>query len=281
MNHRIVRRGMCRCGKSDKIEKVRCLDDLWLCIECIKNKLFTLEESRTKYNREVRYLSADFDTLLSEFNNDCATFTDIAEKYGVTREAVRLIYKKYFASIIPRRPNGRVRERVCIIKKRSASRSSGFLSDKRFSDLRKVCQKEHLPLDPIRTRRSETSYYSRNMVLIAGRRCNYRHGTKKPKAYKGKAFYFAWTISRGAIKNCEFIILKIKESWFIVPTKVVLELIPNGKKLYIPADGYSDYGRAKERIRHDFWQYKDAWHLLKAPASVEQSTSEVAAEQPA
>ena len=152
-----------KCGGVDRVRKVN-RKNLYWCWNCRQERLVTggrkpiihkrIESSRQAFEFRKQHsgtiASFSFEELLEIFRNDCLKFSEIGKQFGVSRERIRQIYQHYFSQVIPRRPNGRVREKVCTLKKRSV-KALDFFQDKRFSSLLERVAQEEIEAKPART----------------------------------------------------------------------------------------------------------------------------------
>jgi len=101
-----------KCAVEHKVSR-----KMWLPIQDPKEARLAYEKSRMR-NRTLKKLPC-YTTMLVEFQSDCNSFTNIGQKYGRSRERIRQIYMRFFSAHIPRRPDGRTREKICLRKRRA------------------------------------------------------------------------------------------------------------------------------------------------------------------
>ena len=97
-----------------------------------------------------------FEELFRVFGEDCNSYTALAEQAGVSREAVRYIYNKYFRELVPGRKSGRERQRVCTLE-RAVHASYDILLGSRLRPVVEQAQKEGYAVLPIRVRQGSSS----------------------------------------------------------------------------------------------------------------------------
>jgi hypothetical protein len=214
-----------------------------------------------------------FEQWLAWFRQDCLTFTDIGEMTGVTWENIRQIYMKYFAELIPRRPDGHTRQRMCAIKKwysRIEESSAEMLSDVQKDIITRVSPYNYeIKLIPIRRRKGSVAGLKRRSLQINGRICSIRviNGAF-PTRKDCTNVYGRLTTQLKTLKEEDFLIISLSsigfsKTAFVVPTSVLLDQFKPGqaeKRFYLPIIKRPVYNNNEPAI--DFWQYENAWHLL-------------------
>lgn len=231
----------------------------------MKPKVYTTFEvaaeafAKQRQNKNT-ILSLDFDRLYAEFSNDCKTFEDIAKSQGVTRERVRQLYMKYFSQIIPRRPNGRARRKICTLKRRTLNKQERFFNYPAASALKSAV--ELLGLG-IRVIKIET-----RIVSIEGKRC-YFYVSRKARQVSpvNKKLYWRFPLNPSTLKRSEIIILALLENgnfrFFIVPVRQLpARFFEALRSLYIPQGGFNSKGRGRRSDFSDVLKYENAWYYL-------------------
>ncbi|MEK7175938.1 MAG: hypothetical protein AAB695_01010 [Patescibacteria group bacterium] len=202
----------------------------------------------------------DFDTMLAKFSDDCTKFNDIAAELGLTRERIRQIYQKYFSSIIARRPNGRTRQKVCTLKRRTVRVNEFFHSDSRYAPLLDRAAREGIEAKPVFTH-SAVAKHNKRRFLLNGLICKLLVVSAPREHQERLCFKFSLT----SLEEIEFLILQagVPESkFFVLPITTVWP----GKSIYIPAGfRWLEYKNSGRRVKTDWFQYLEAWHLLKNP----------------
>jgi len=272
----MARFGICtKCGNPAKLRKMQ-LSDEYLCGECRKERrnhqnkerrnhqFDTYESSKTAYERNRLTRSAkqlpDFDMLFDLFSSDCNSFTKIGDQYGFTRERIRIIYRRHFAKIIPRRPDGRTRQKVCIRKLRPSRIISKFRSMLCFIPLIQETEQCGVIAEPVlhksqltRFPRISTKLVRLNKHVCLVLRC------KSPSRVINTLY---WKFNFRKSQRAEFLILQViqegttRHRFFVIPS----QLVPVNKMIYIPVNGWSMYHNTKPNI--DWLKYEDCWDLL-------------------
>lgn len=225
----------------------------------------TTQQSRAWWERNrkrstVKGTLPEFEVMLEKFRNDCLDFGGIAEELGVTTERVRQIYMRYFSKIIPRRPNGRVRRRVCTLRKLSKQIRESFKTDPEFATLFARTLSEGIPVEPVRVPSGRT--YSARLIKAGGYIC-VLYSDEEPDLIVRHEY---WKFNVTPCLEAAFFILQAgmgEEAHFlIVPGSCV---VSKRRSIYVPAE-LKYTGRTNSRpIKHNWLQYLEAWHLLKAP----------------
>ncbi|MDO8565308.1 MAG: hypothetical protein Q7R67_01685 [bacterium] len=229
-----------------------------------KRKPYTTEEESSKAY-EANYvgrLSAlpDFDTMKERFQG-CDTLHEIASDIGRTYQRVQQIFYVYFSKIIPRRPSGVVRRQVCLRKKRVVAATDSLLSDPDLAALLKKVSELGIEAKPIRRKQISNIKHLKKRLLLNNRSCRLVICNKTWRQMGREYWHFA-------VRNAhefDFQILQVNSvsgpQFLVVPSEVM-----GGKSqtIYVPADlKWSDYFKGNKKIKIDWLQYVEAWHLLK------------------
>lgn len=85
-------------------------------VQTIHNKKYNIKVKDSAIERKrTSTVKENFSELVLDLFNECNTFKDIGEKYGVTRESIRLYYSQYLAGTLPCK-TGRDRISECTIR---------------------------------------------------------------------------------------------------------------------------------------------------------------------
>jgi hypothetical protein len=200
--------------------------DTFLC-EC---GMTVAKASGTHFTSRFHQLALRITALLK---TDCLSFAEIGDRIGVSRQRVHQIAKNLGCT------PGRVRQKVCAVRKRVAKRA-GYL-DAKHADLMIRCGELGLDLRPVDS----------STVLVNGCRCSVSRCVK-PLIVNGTEYAHL----RVRRKGVEFALVKGPgPSWFVFPASLPLP-ITTSFSLDPKMTG------AKEDF-HDYLRYREAWHLLK------------------
>lgn len=268
-----------KCGRDDRVRKVT-RENLHWCKKCReerepkpKKMYVTAEAARKAFARQRHRKPAvnlDFDALHAEFSNDCKTFREIAEDQGLTRERIRQLYNKYFSRIIPRRPDGRARRRVCTLKRRALNKTvrlERLFNNPAAFALKSAVESFGLGINIIRLNPTSLS--------IGGKQCAFYFCNKaRQNQPRSKKLYWRFNLSLQSLKKSEFVVLLLIESeefrFFIVPThKLPVRNLEVRKNLYVPQGGADPKGRGRRNDSFDVLKCENAWHYLDEKKSPE------------
>lgn len=278
-----------RCLGGGRVRKFF-MTDIHLCRQCRQTAPPTVEEARLmyeagrKYGQTKTFLS--FDNLYEYFANDCLSFTNISAPMGRSKERVRQIYKKYFAGIIPRRPDGRTRRKLCTRKRRITDIRMRFNRD--FGCLIKTAESNGITINPvIKTSSRYGPIFRGHDFYLNDRHCCFFSIYPRPVTY-GEGEYWL-----GKIYNFEerltgvgFVIFRLnggrKSGFFIIPISVMLEHRVKGSTyyIYIPVKGRSSYKNWDKRAI-DYWKYYNSWHILENQKPVTDTKTAISTLTPA
>lgn len=224
-----------------------------------------------KYGNEIL---VDFNNLLNQDNKSLA---DIADKYGFTRERARQLFEKihkfHYTVIKKQRSANRLEKRqkdqqlrknpcdkILRFKEGDNNQFKGALAEKRVFD---ICAALSYDIRPFTKGQQIDLIINGYHVDI---KSSYTPTITSPRR-TSKQFHFS--ISEYQRTNCDFIICYavLINSFFIIP----INEYPNADSLYIPEKPQSSWicnGMNKHR-KSKWYDYLEAWHLLKTPAENE------------
>lgn len=255
-----------KCGSSERVRKIRNQELRW-CVKCRYNYKadWTVAELQKKYeegrkSQISKGLLPDWDTMLARFSNDCENFLQIGTDIGLSCERIRQIYMKYFSTVIPRRPDGRTRTKVCTIKRGVARVGKGFLADPRYTQLLSRAEEVGIGIKPLAVRaQGHPHKHSTRRFHINGYCCKLQV-IKTPRIITNR-WYF--TFSPNDLEGVNFLILQAGEKepkFFVVPNTQN----SGGLVINIPADfQYSAHATGVRQLKTDWLQFMEAWYLLK------------------
>lgn len=268
----MARVGICaKCGQSAKLRKMR-LSDEYLCKKCVRKwtrerrsrQFDTYETSKKAYERrELRHRAKqlpDFDTLFELFSSDCTSFTEIGEQFGHTKGRVSQIYQKYFAKLIPRRPDGLTRQKVCTRKRRFSLAVSMFRSMPCFTPLIQEAERHGVKAESILWKMQPRYHHPK----ISNKRVRLNRHVCLLLLSKKKRIHnrLYWTFHPRNPQRAEFLILQAAQEgteryrFFVLPS----QLISASQTISIPVNGWSMYRNKGPAI--NWFEYENRWDLL-------------------
>jgi hypothetical protein len=229
------------------------------------------EKDMTRY-RDLRKTALQFDELLDLFANDCLTFAEIGRRLGeeaLSRERVRQIYNKYFRGFFPRRRGGRLRRRVCALRRRHIA-AKDFAGNEALAKIYRLAGKAGVAVEKAFIAGSRQPRFRRKGALIGGALYVIHHAKilfhQRRRSY-ARALLRVSTLHRAA----GVIVLQETgsgERVFIFPSRDILETYSREIEargeicLFIPTEKLPVYRNRKPRL--DWWKYENAWPGIKA-----------------
>lgn len=232
-------------------------------------------EARARFEANAQRRHKDettFDEYLELFANDCTSFASIGEnrpkRLRLSREMVRLVYRKYFVDLFTRRPGGRVRQKFCALKTIKI-KSRELPTDGAIKEVAEAAVKKGLTFEKEQIKGRSFPVFRKRVLWLNYKRCLVRLATEKWSPRGTKRFYIPIWWSKNYLKSADFAVIVQKvlgypERFFIAPTVDLLEIWGDKKTIgsfYIPLEKLPVYQNIRPRI--DWWQYENAWHLLK------------------
>jgi len=248
-----------------------------LCSCCFEAELSKIEDpverARIRFELLKKHgnskIALNFDELMKLYANDCNTFIQIAGPGEVSRERIRWLYQTIFADITPGRPDGTTRRKVCTRKRDIKRVDDAFKCHSRFTLIAKKAMKIGYKIKPVFIKEKhgrDRTGFSKIKLSING--CLVKIARIKRQRRIGKRIYFPLFLHIGStIKATEFVIGVVGEESrpkiYIIPIKILLELSRGRSSfhIFIPTEKLPPYHNIRPRV--DWWQYLDAWHLLK------------------
>lgn len=229
----------------------------------LKPEFGNIEEAKQVFNiNQARYHSKlpGFEELFNLFSNNCTTFSDIGRELGLTREAIRYIYNKYFRRFLGGK-SGRVRVKVCSRLNRLSLIIKKFNQFPATRVLLEITGGK-LEIKPVGL--------SKKFMVINGHKCLVKNTFAWRRMNEfALRFHLPISLSRNSLMGTDFLIIisgRDKEKiFFIIPTSVILGVSPEKAErwsIFIPSTNVV-YNNHPPRI--DFWEYAKAWHLLETP----------------
>jgi hypothetical protein len=212
-----------------------------------------------------RILRASYDELYRQFETN-KPYLEIAQAYGVSRQRIQQIYKKYFQPFMAT-PKQRMEARLA--ESNLLKRAKHVREIPKLEVLRTAVESLGLRMEPVATIRlpNRASHY---FVDIEGHRCKVQTTAKSAlMSRRGYRSYWRFNLTRYTLEQCEFNIFiagtEGLENFFIVPSKLILEtLLPKGpyKTAYIATQNLEPYNNQLPKL--NFWNYHEAWGQLGA-----------------
>lgn len=236
-----------------------------------------VNEARVRFEANAIYRNKDrmtFDEYLKLFASDCNSFKNISEdrleQQRISGEMVRLVYKRYFANLFPRRLNGRVRKGFCDLKT-AKIKAKELPEDGLLRDIAEEASKNGLTFEKERIGRVTAVLFKGRTILLNGKRCCISCIVNKWRpSPRGHRFFAHAGFSVAKLSQHDFLIIKTavvdySERYFIIPTAEIFRYSGSSwrRYLYLPLKKLPVYNNHRPKI--DWWQYENAWHLLKEP----------------
>jgi len=228
------------------------------------------EGNRTHGNRDRHLI---FGELLSELSLDCCSFVEIGRKHGVTREAIRLIYNRYFRDLFPGDRSGMRRIKVCTLKRQRVVAQDFSIGDVEPWVQSIVVAATNQGLLVCRSKINHPAFahtaslhsFKKRELLINGKHCRLSLVTSMRRSAGRRRRYSPVRVQLSG--PFEFVVVFQKateDRIFILPVKDIRERYTGQEFIYIflPVERGSPYNTVAGRV--GWFQYENAWHLLRA-----------------
>jgi hypothetical protein len=189
---------------------------------------------------------------------DCRSFVEVGREFGLTRERIRQIYKTRLAQYLPRK-SGHERTRACTL-----ARVHVKPWPKQTLMAWRLARQAGLHVSHMNYVRSNGVVDTfRRILLVNGKRCKIHFLTNEIKC--GYRCYARIRAFSPSLKKDEFqiFIVQVKgfdRRVFVAPSKTILAA-GYSDDLYLSLERKPVYKNHRPRI--DWWQYENAWNLLK------------------
>lgn len=235
--------------------------------------LFELMRSGTGRKYKVKK-NISFEEFLSLFKSNL-TCLEIAKEIGYSSEAVRRIYRKYFAFLPDLTWKGlRERNKEVRLRKKKSLVPDDSLT--RFIVEKAIANKFEFEMIPIREGVNRI-----RSLIINGKRVSICFSTKPVKTSRTKRFYFRFNVLFKSLCHYDYLFLVTLKggviiNYFIVPTslltkKYCLKTYKKEEPVYfcISTQQLPPYNNIFSRV--DFWQYEGekGWEKFKECLSAE------------
>ena len=227
-------------------------------------------KARFEANAGRRYKDiTTFDEYLELFANDCEDFTRIGRSRPkpISREAVRLKYKKYFVDLFPSRNEGRARKRFCTLKRHKLS-ARELPDDGLIREVAELAVKNGLGFEKIWAGRTHVIFKKRHLI-INNKLCRILFCSSPHRQPSRRCSYAHFNITNKALNQCDFLILvniidNYPSRYFVIPANEVYPEPHSSayqKSLFVPLEKLPVYRNHKPKV--NWLAYENAWHLLK------------------
>jgi hypothetical protein len=232
-----------------------------------------LQDAKDKWNKHLaRYgnkVTVSFDEMFNFFDT-CISYSEIAEKIGVSREYVRQIYNKYFCkifgeSLIKDKQKEGTKEK----KKLSHEKiEKELFSKKPFSSI--VGSAKLAGCDVHITSSNENGHVKLKQLLVNGHLCSLKTMSTSFTPPGGTRSFVHASVGKPTDEKIRFIIFyyKVKgfpERIFVVSYKIIEDIFFKSKNkkrvdINIPTKKCPVYNNRIPLL--DWWKYENAWHLI-------------------
>jgi transcriptional regulator with XRE-family HTH domain len=221
------------------------------------------EEMKLYYHSNKRKIPLTYD----EFKNLVArglSYQAIADKVGVSRQAVEQVYKKYFA---PFGSPQKERRKEFIKKRHNENRHIHIKSIDKLILLEKIVNKVGLKIEPIPIVGSPNKS-KHGKVVISNRVCGVHHTISTRRVGSNGRNYYKPCIAKDTISSTEFTIFicgKRNPKVYIVPSNLISDTLFSDLNkirwyLYIPSKILPVYNNRPARINWEY--YLNNWGQL-------------------
>lgn len=244
-----------------------------------------LEEAKKAYRAtqlspRTIWRMPDYDVMYPEFESDCNSFTEIANRYETSRERIRQIYSRFFSAHIPRRPDGRTRQRICarktrVIKKEERQKLS-VSNNPAISTLKSIVESLGLEVRII-----SLKGIGGRVISIGGKHCLVYSCSCLHRFGLDKNLYWSFSLNPLALKRSEFVVFATREGekfrFFIVPTHKITAKFLEAKRItiYIPQKRVDSWNRRGRKSIIGIQQYENQWNFLIGQYSMYKKTASV------
>lgn len=192
-----------------------------------------------------------------------ALLEEIGQQAGVTRERVRKIYLKYFYPLFGER-GWKLRHKA-ILENRFTAVNNDLTSDPLLQIIVERARNAGCVVEGV-ARKTENFKAKTSELLVNGNLCSLRIIKRVVKQKTSKRLYATTYIPMNTeVDACviHIIIPSVCDTIFVIPRTVFQRYLSSDsrkKAFYVPLKQLPVYNNHTPLI--DFWQYKDAWHLL-------------------
>ncbi|GEM_PF-3931779 len=284
------------CDAEGKVRKVR-YPERYLCLTCRKidqdlkkrhDPIRDPQEARVAYELYRAYSRfaerlPDYDTLKNKFESDYY-FKEIGEQYGISRQRIQQIHKRFFSLHILHQSNGNTRRIVRLRKWRKLDKlvklEQVLSCNPEIYALKLVVESLGLKIQAI-----SIKGLGGRIILIGGKHCaiystRYSHRVGFPK----EKYYWSFLLNPTALKISEFVVLVAREGerhrFFIVPTHKFPGKFFGSKSvvLYVPQKRIDPDCRTGRKSAIDIHQYENQWGFLIGQSPQYKKTASVSRE---
>jgi hypothetical protein len=216
-----------------------------------------------------RKIPYSFEELLKLFEEDTISFSEIARRAGVKKQAVQKLYYRYFKNLFSGR-TGVDRGVSATPKRRALKIEQAKQTFERVPWLKPVGRQARaagLQVEAMPVARAPGTIY-RERLLINGHVCSVHLLTKKRKTSpRNNRWFVHMSVSTTTLEEVEFVIARTAvkgypSHTFVVPVSTLLDAhkgsgTPPGVNFWIPTKKEPTHNN-----RVDWWAHEEAWYLL-------------------
>lgn len=219
--------------------------------------------------RGTKRCTLSFEDFLSAFRSGRQSFAELAVRGGVSREAVRQIFEKYFKDLFPKQRHRWVRKARSRLKARRL-RDSMRPPEDLYARRAYTAAKEYgLSVRQVRTENQPPGLFRKSELVIDGVRCAVHHVCSLHTTHnKTRGAYGRLAVTRSGLEKVGFNVVVVnvvgfRSRLYVVPSAVLLEGLKgsNHKTFFVPLRT-SQHRRRPPVIT---WKvYEDAWFFVKS-----------------
>jgi hypothetical protein len=228
------------------------------------------EANRRKFNYATK-ADLEFDYLFEKFQEK--TISRVSFETGLSKQAIYQIYKKYFRDLFG--VSGWTNFRIVRRKERAtrvAYRKGEQLERENIKEIVKSAQEAGLFISAVVLENQTGARVSTKLLLINNMVCYIHTMSACWKIFpEAKKVYARAGISCRTLRSASFQVYLVNargfpQRIFVVPSDLLLKEYASTLKgkyptVYLPV--YNEQAYHGQQPRIDWWQYENAWHLLK------------------
>lgn len=221
------------------------------------------------YSRKKNKIPYSFEELFDLFNTDTISFSEIAQRAGVTKQAIQKLYYRHFKHLfsgksgVDRVVSATPQRRALKIERAKQT----FDQVPWLKLIGRQAQAAGLRVEAVPVARSPGTIY-RERLIINGHTCSIHLLTKKYKPNpKNNGWFVHMSASTAKLEQAEFVIVRtavkgLPGHTFVVPVSIILKAhkgsaTPPSINFWLPTKK-----RPTHKNRIDWWAYENSWRLL-------------------
>jgi len=216
-----------------------------------------------KYRATHPHITLGFEELLTFFQEESFYFSEIARVLGVPVITVSRMYRSFFQELLLKK-SGYDRRRIAKNKEAEAK----FSPDEYFTTIAKSARDAGCQVELyIKRSPSRGVWVTSRRIIVNGRHCAIYHACKDLSPKK-KSVRVKVPLHRDIVLSVDAVVVYVGVPGFPVSVLVMpceflrtMYFSGNARKRY-PAFFPLEKKHKRRTPYVDFWQYKDAWHLL-------------------